>query len=261
MNEQLIEQRWVLKLAYDGSRYSGWQTQRNGMAIQDVVQQAIAIPLKQPVTLIGASRTDSGVHAQCQIAHFDSPEIVAPQKVLYSLNGLLPADIRCLGIAKAPDTFHAQLNALQKRYRYRIQLGRVADPLRRHYCWHIAQTIDRDLLWQALKLFEGYHDFSAFANQGGSALGKRGAWRTIFEMSLESINDELIIECCGDGFLYKMVRNMVGAAVAVSQNKLSLEQLKALFNHGDRRSLPAPAVAHGLCLIQVMYPEEPEWQC
>jgi len=260
VEDQAEVRRWVIRLAYDGSRYSGWQTQRSGTAVQDVVQRAMAIPLRSDIALIGASRTDSGVHAACQVAHFDSGASFEPLLLLHSLNSLLPDDIRCMGIAPAPEGFHAQISAIKKSYRYRIQLGPVADPLRRHYCWHIKQALDYALLCQALKCFEGTHDFTAFANRGSTALGRRGAWRTIFDISIERALDEIVIHCSGDGFLYKMVRNMVGAALAVSQHKLSLDSLLALLKQGERSSLPAPAAAHGLCLMKLTYQQELLWQ-
>jgi len=248
---------YKLTIAYDGTCYSGWQIQPNATSIQEHVQKALQIYLKTDyLPVVGSGRTDAGVHARNQPAHFKWGSLLDLSLLRKALNGILPIDIRVKDIQRAREGFHAQHNAISKEYHYFLHLDPVLDPFSRLYCWHIHSKIDLDLLKDAAAQFIGKHDFSAFANEAHKGSASKNAVRTIFRIDLHPVNGGLRIEFEGDGFLYAMVRNIVGTMVAVASHRRPIEDIRLIFDSKDRRLASMAAPAKGLFLVQVNYPKD-----
>lgn len=246
---------YKLTIAYDGTHYSGWQIQPNAVSIQQQIQDTLKIILRlDQITVIGSGRTDAGVHALGQIAHFRYQEKLDLNRLSLSLNGMLPRDIRIKKIEQVPLSFHAQYSAIGKEYHYHLYQDRVMDPFRRLYCWHMYSALDLDLLLQAAACFKGTHDFTSFANEAHAGSASKNPVRTIYRLDVKPVEGGLTLEFHGDGFLYKMVRNIVGTLVEVASHRKSLEHINYLFEVKDRRLAAMAAPPHGLFLVRVDYP-------
>ncbi len=248
--------RYKLTLAYDGTSYSGWQIQPNAPSIQQHLQEALSIFLRTKNTeVIGSGRTDAGVHALNQVAHFQVEHPLDVNRAQYALNGLLPRDIRINSLKAAPAFFHAQYDAIGKEYHYHLVLDRVGDPFRRLYAWHVLQKLDLDSLKEASRLFVGTHDFTSFANEPLAGAVARNPVRSIYRLDVIKIDRGVRLEFEGNGFLYKMVRNIVGTLVNVASHRFSVERVAEILALKDRRFAGQAAPAHGLFLVKVNYPE------
>ncbi len=252
--------RLKLTIAYDGRPYSGWQSQPNGQTVQDIIQGAIAEVAKsdQPHPIHGSGRTDTGVHADAQIAHFDTPENVDmnPYNWVPALNTKLPAGIRIMDCEEVSDDFHARFSAKQKTYVYELCLAPVLHPHLHGRVWHLPRQLDPVSLEIALSHYVGKHCFKAFAANRGNETEATDYTRTITTSQFETIENGYRITFTGDGFMYKMVRLLTGAAVQVSQGRVRLDDHLALLD--QTKDLPngkAPycAPAAGLTLSQVDY--------
>jgi len=245
---------YKLTIAYDGTRYSGWQIQPNAPSIQAHLQEAAASILSEEhVSIIGSGRTDAGVHALNQIAHFKTAHEIPPNRLLLALNGLLPRDIRVKKVENTTLDFHSQYNAVGKEYHYHLYLERVLDPFRRLYCWHLLRKIDLTLLTEAAKLFVGTHDFTSFANEPHGGAVAKNPVRTIYRLDICRVEGGVRLEFEGDGFLYKMVRNIVGTLVDVASRRLTLDEVIVVFESKDRRKAGRAAPPQGLFLVRVDY--------
>lgn len=246
---------YKITLAYDGTQYSGWQIQPNGLSIQQLLQEALGTLLGGiPVAVIGSGRTDAGVHALNQVAHFKIEQLFDPNRLLLAFNGLLPRDIRVKKVEPAPLNFHSQYDAIGKEYHYHLFLDRVMDPFRRLYAWHLLRKIDLTLLIDGAALFTGTHDFTTFANEAHAGTAAKDPIRTIYRLDAIPTEGGIRLEFEGDGFLYKMVRNIVGTLVDIASHRVTLEEARALFDAKDRRRAGAAAPPHGLFLVRVDYP-------
>ena len=250
--------RLKLTIAYDGRPYHGWQSQACGLTVQDFIQRALAEVAKQPLRLQGAGRTDTGVHALGQIAHFDAPpgSSMQPCNWVPALNCKLPATIRILACDEVAADFHSRFCATGKIYRYDLCTEPVLPPLKAGLAWHLPKSLDPGLLGQALALLCGRHDFHAFAAYRGNELPDMDWTRTLHRADLESLADGYRITYVGDGFLYKMVRLLTGAAVHAAQGRLPLTALAALLDQAPglpRGKSPNCVPADGLYLQQVLY--------
>ena len=247
---------YKLTLAYDGTRYCGWQIQPNGPTIQQHLQEALGTLLGgiHP-SLIGSGRTDAGVHALNQVAHFKTEHYFTSNGLLLALNGLLPRDIRIKEVESAPLDFHAQYSAVSKEYHYYLFLERVMDPFRRLYAWHVLRKIDETLLKEGARLFVGTHDFTSFANASHEGSASRDPVRTIYRLDVCAAEGGLRLEFEGDGFLYKMVRNIVGTLIDLASHRINLEDVRALLQAKDRRKAGQAAPPQGLFLVKVGYPD------
>lgn len=248
--------KYKLIIAYDGTRYSGWQVQPHDTSIQQTIQEAIGIILRQPISLIGSGRTDAGVHALGQVAHFKYETSIDLFRFLHSLNGLLPRDIRVKSIELANADFHAQHSAIGKIYHYHIYLDHIMDPFRRLYCWHLHHKLDRNLLSQAASQCIGKHDFTSFANEAHAGSAAKDPVRTLMRLDIVEEPGGLRLEFEADGFLYKMVRNIVGTIVEVAVGKKSLDDIATIFEGRDRRLAGSAAPPEGLFLVHVEYPRK-----
>ncbi len=228
-------------IAYDGTRYFGWQKTVTGPSIQEELENAIRQITGELATPEAASRTDRGVHAEGQVIQFALQKQVEHQRLLRGLNAVLPTDIRVLELA--PQEFHPTLDAVGKEYRYRICQDPVQDPTLRLYSWHIPHGLDRAKMELAAKDLIGTYDFTAFANEG-----EKNPICTI-----ESIEFDGIFRIRGDRFLYKMVRNLVGTLIYVGRTKLAADSIPAILASKDRKNAGITAPAHGLYLHQVFY--------
>jgi tRNA pseudouridine38-40 synthase len=242
-----------LTIAYDGTEYGGWQIQPNAVTIQGKIQDALEILLKEQICVIASGRTDAGVHALGQVAHFHWKENLDTKKILSSLNGILPQDIRIKTLEHTSFKFHARYSAEKKIYHYHLHLDAVRDPFSRHYSAHIRYPLDLSLLEKACPLFIGTHDFSSFANEGNSAVNPI---KTLYALKYFKEGNNIRLEFEGNGFLYKMVRNIVGTLLSVASSKVSIDSIVDLFAQKNRRLASPPAPPQGLFLVSVQYPKQ-----
>lgn len=247
--------KYKLVLAYDGTAYSGWQIQPNALSIQELVEKAIELIIRNPVRVIASGRTDAGVHARGQVAHFTSPEEIDLRRFFVSMNGLLPRDIRIKEISPVPDHFHAQYSVLKKTYHYHLCLDRFQNPFKRLYSLHVRESLDLIKMEQAAKLFVGTHDYTSFANENHCGRPKSNV-RTIHRLDLIPEEGGIRLEFEGNGFLYKMVRNISGTLIEAARGKKDLEDILALFAAKDRKKTGKAAAAHALFLDHVVFPNE-----
>lgn len=251
--EKQTKYNYKLLLTYDGSCYAGWQIQLNAVSIQALIEEAIYVLLHEKVTLIASGRTDAGVHALEQVAHFKTHKEIDFKRFLRALNGLLPRDIRILAIEAVPLSFHAQYDALSKIYHYHLHLDPVMNPFRRLYCYQILGHFDLNLLEQAAAIFVGTHDFTTFANQAHLGSAARNPIRTLQRLDVKKEEGGVRLEFESNGFLYKMVRNITGTLVEVARGKRPLHDIPLLFAERDRRKAGLAAPPKGLFLVKVNY--------
>ncbi len=245
--------RHQLIIAYDGTPFGGWQAQKNSVAIQSLIEKAISTVLREQVSLTGSGRTDAGVHAQGQSAHFETTMSFDIKRLLLSLNALLPEQIRLLSVQQVSDDFHARYHATGKIYHYRLHLDKTPDPFKRLYSWHIPYQLNLDLLHQSAALFLGTHDFKSFANEAHEGSAAKDAVRTLKRLDIVKEPGGMRLEFEGDGFLYKMVRNLTGTLIDIARGKRQIEEIPEMLMAKDRRRAGTTAPAHGLCLMQVFY--------
>lgn len=251
LNEAIYNYKLVI--AYDGTAYGGWQIQPNAVSIQAMIQEAIQTIIRCEVNVIGSGRTDAGVHALGQVAHFKCSVKIDLFRFLGSINSLLPRDIRILHIEEAPIKFHAQHSAVSKTYYYHISLGPVQNPLHRLYRYHVREKVDIELMKQAASLLIGTHDFSSFANEAHKGSAAHDAVRTLKKLDVVSEEGGIRLELSADGFLYKMVRNIVGTLLDVGHGKTDVDEIVQTLAAKDRRQAGQAAPPHGLFLIKVEY--------
>lgn len=242
-----------MTLAYDGTHYSGWQVQPNGTSIQELIQQKLSILTRQPTQVTGAGRTDAGVHALGQVAHFSLTNPIELYRLKQGLNGLLPKDIRINDVQEAPESFHARYSALGKIYHYHLHLEHVENPFNRLYRWHVMHPMNLEILSQAAQLFVGTHDFTAFANEAHRGCAAHDPVRTIERLEIIPQEGGVRLEFEGNGFLYKMVRNLVGTLVEISGGKRLIGDIPRILQSKDRRLAGKAAPAQGLFLVKVKY--------
>ncbi|MCH9627326.1 MAG: tRNA pseudouridine synthase A [Chlamydiales bacterium] len=242
--------KYQLTLSYDGTDYVGWQVQSAGKSIQGLLEEALSILLKNQLRVIGAGRTDAGTHAHAQSAHFEVDQAIDCALVQRALNGMLPHDIRVLQLHPVADSFHAQYSATGKEYHYHLWLEPIVAPFVRRYRHHIPYPLDLNCLQAAAQTFMGTHDFATFANLGSSV---KTTVRTLNRIDLVEQEGGVRLEFEGNGFLYKMVRNLVGTLVEVGAGKREVAEMQQLLDAQDRRVAGIAAPARGLFLVKVNY--------
>lgn len=246
--------RYKLVVAFDGTRFDGWQAQKTGLGVQQVLESALSKLFKSHPRVCGSSRTDAGVHALGLVAHFDVPKAEArlePRRLLLAINAWLPQDVRVLHVARAPAHFHARYGATRKQYRYFIWTGPAMNPLLRHYAWHVPGRLDLGRMREAAKYFLGTHDFRAFSANPGYP--RRFTVRTVHRCNISQRGQLVTFVIEADGFLYKMCRGLVGTLVQVGQARFKPDDVKTMLASGDRRLAGMTAPAHGLVLWKVWY--------
>ncbi|MCJ8502976.1 tRNA pseudouridine(38-40) synthase TruA [Desulfatitalea alkaliphila] len=249
-----MDRTFKLVIEYDGTDYCGWQRQPNGRTIQQTIEDALARMTRQAVVLTGSGRTDAGVHALGQVAHFSCDTTIAPEALQKGLNSLLPDDIVIRACQPAPIGFHARFDAHGKTYRYTIRNTPLPAAIGRQYAWWIRSLLDTAAMTAAAAHLVGRHDFKSFEAAGSPRA------HTIRHISHAEVRCDtqgiVTIDVTADGFLRHMVRNIAGTLAAVGRGKLPSEQIPALLDARDRTLAPPTAPAHGLCLIKVLYSEE-----
>lgn len=245
--------RLALSVAYLGGGFAGWQRQPDARTVQGALEHALARLYRRPVRVVGAGRTDAGVHADRQVAHFDPPLAIPGRGVAAALNSLLPADVRVLAVRAVAPTFDARRSARGKRYRYRLAWGPSLPPWEGLRRWHLAYRLDPRAVASALALLPGEHDFGAFALAGHAGRGARGTVRTVRSATARLRGRRLDLAFEGDGFLRGMARRLTGALVEIGRGAQPVEWLAALLADPRTRP-PAPtAPPHGLTLERVFY--------
>lgn len=288
-----LKRRLRARVAYDGTEYNGWQYQDNGRTIQSELEKVLSRRVGQPIRVVGASRTDAGVHARGQAVHFDMPidcvnHVSQLGKLEFVVNQMLPADIRLSHIGYAPyyttpilvkpegsdaakriHLWSSMYDAKGKLYSYRFSVGPMLDPMERLYCYREWRAQKHGFCEQRLRIaaeqFSGTHDFSAFANSLHLKSTKESHISINPIRRIESIqifkedhpSGIYRVEFKLDGALYKMVRNIMGTLLAIACYRLDVESVTRLLEKKDRRAVPKSAPAHGLCLQQVIYDEWP----
>jgi tRNA pseudouridine38-40 synthase len=242
-----------LTIQYDGTEYNGWQRQKNtSRTIQVTVEKALHNILQQKIFLTCAGRTDTGVHAQAQVANFKTNKKVLLDKLQKGLNSLLPQDIKITQIQQVPLDFHSRYDVKEKTYRYTILNQPYSDVFLRRYVYHYSlEDLDVKRMRQAASLLVGRHDFSSFKITGYSR--SRSNIRDIKKLSVSKKGNYIFIDVIGEGFLHKMVRGIAGTLIEIGRGKLAPESLKKILNAKKRDAAGPTAPACGLSLIKVKY--------
>jgi tRNA pseudouridine38-40 synthase len=249
--------KFKLVIAYDGTAYEGWQAQKIGTGVQQIVEAALAKLFPSRPRLHSSSRTDTGVHALGMVAHFEIPNDEAKmtsRKLVLAVNAHLPDDVRVLAATKAVEKFHAQFDAAGKQYRYFVWNHAAMNPLFRKTAWHVPRKLDVKTMRAAAKLFVGKHDFQSFAANPGYK--KESTVRRLTRCDVKKSGAQFTFIIEGDGFLYKMCRGIVGTIVQCGLGKFPPAEIKTMLAKRDRRVAGMTAPAHGLVLWKVFYPPQ-----
>ena len=250
-----MTRRIALRIGYDGTGYAGWQTQDNAVAVQQVVEQALAKLSGGRVPLTGASRTDAGVHAMGQIAHFDTETRIPAEKFSFALNTMLPPDIRIAESYAVPEDFHARFSTAGKVYAYTIVNAPHASAMLGRFSAHCPVPLDVEKMHAAVQDIVGAHDFSAFMASGGTS---KTFVREMKAAQVCRAGDQICFMVWGTGFLYNMVRIIAGTLMLIGQDKLPADALARAIASGNRLDLGFTAPAQGLTLMRVLYPGQEE---
>lgn len=244
--------RVKLVLEYDGTGLSGWQRQINGPTVQQHLEEALEAVLGEPIAITGASRTDAGVHATGQVAHFDwGARQIPVAGLVRALNSTLPEAIAVRSAASAGDDFHARFSAAAKDYRYLIDNGPVRSPLRRRVCWWLSAPLDLEAMREGARHLVGEHDFAAFRASGCQA---QTTVREIFGIRISALPESLVsVDVRGNAFLRNMVRIVAGTLAEVGRGRLTPRDVEAILASRDRTRGGQTAPARGLTLRRVHY--------
>jgi tRNA pseudouridine38-40 synthase len=245
------ERKIRLLIAYDGTAYRGWQRQKEDPTLQGTIERVLQKITGHPLSLIGAGRTDAGVHAWGQVAHFQTRSTLPPERFKTALNALLPKDILIRAAEEAAADFHARYSAKAKVYDYWVLVGPSAPPFLRNYVWVLEKAPDWERIGRGLALLLGKRDFSSFQTQGSRV---SHPVRTLFQASLLPVPwGGIRFRFKADGFLRHMVRNLVGTLVRLGTGRISLEEFQEILEAKDRSRAAASAPAKGLYLRKVFY--------
>lgn len=239
-----------LTLEYDGTDFCGWQVQPGQRTVQGEVEDALLRLTGKRLRIHGAGRTDAGVHAIAQVASVSVDTTIPIERLRFALNPLLPEDVKVVTSEAVPEDFHARFSARGKTYKYYLLFNDKPSPLNRNRAWRVGTKLNLDAVQAGIKLVEGTHDFKAFSATGSSVTSTE---RTLYKASLSCVENIGVVTLYGNGFLYNMVRIIVGAVVAVGQDKLSVDAILTALSTGERSLLSATAPAHGLYLFEVHY--------
>ncbi|MCC8060724.1 MAG: tRNA pseudouridine(38-40) synthase TruA [Clostridiales bacterium] len=250
--------RVKLTVAYDGTNYCGWQFQPNGLSIEEVLNRELTALLKEPVAVQGASRTDSGVHARCNVAVFDTESRMPADKLCFALNQKLPDDIRVLRSEEVPRAWHPRKANCTKTYEYKIYNSKIMMPLERLYSYFCYFPLDAEKMRAAAQYLVGEHDFSSFCSARAQS---KESVRTIYSIDVNREGEMITVRVCGNGFLYNMVRIIVGTLLKVGMGVYSPEHVEEILEARNRSLAGQTAPARGLTLVSLEYEKElPDWQ-
>ena len=252
--------RILIKVAYDGTNYNGWQSGTEKKCIENILNSVISKATNENIKIIGTSRTDSGVHSNGNIAVFDTNSDIRPDKFYYVLNNLLPNDISILYSYEVDSNFHPRKMNTIKTYVYRIHNSKIRNPIKEHFAHHVYYDIDVDKMRAASKYLIGTHDFKSFVNPDSQYLknapfdnDKNLTTRTIYSIDISKLNDIIEIKICGNGFLYHMVRIISGTLLKVGMNMWQPEYINEILNKCDRRYAGFTLPAKGLTLESIEF--------
>ena len=243
--------RILITIEYYGKNYAGWQRQKNALAVQQVLEERLGLVLQSKIVLVASGRTDRGVHALKQKAHFDYDGFFPVQKIAYAVNTTLPDDIRVLDAIEVPADFHAQYSAKKKTYLYKMYVSRTLHPVKNLLSAQIPyKEVDFEKMQTACADLIGTHDFAAFAATGSHITN---TVRTVYNAELRRNGEDIEFEITGNGFLYNMVRIAVGTLVWIGIGKLPVTAIKEMLETGDRKKGGKTLPPHGLYLQDVFY--------
>ncbi len=242
--------RYRLRVAYDGTAYHGWQEQSNGITIEEVLNDTLSKVLKEEIVVIGASRTDAGVHAYGNVAVFDSNTSIPADKICYAVNPFLPADIRIVQSEQVADDFHPRFVTSKKTYEYHIRNSRIPFPTNRLYSHQVIMPLDVEAMREAGKYIVGTHDFKCFCAAKAQV---KTTVRNVLDVRVKENGDEIIVEVQGEGFLYNMVRIITGTLIKVGLGAYPPEHVKEIIESKDRRNAGETVPAKGLFLQKIEY--------
>ena len=242
--------RIKLIVAYDGTDYCGWQIQPNGITVEEVLNRALSRLTGEEIRVIGASRTDAGVHARGNIAVLDTASTIPAERFAYAVNPLLPEDIVVVKSEEVPQDWHPRYQNSVKTYEYRILNREMPDPLKRKYTWHVSFPLDIDKMREAAEHLKGQHDFRSFCSVHTAV---KTTVRTIYTLDIVKSGDEIIIRISGNGFLYNMVRIIAGTLAEVGRGFRTPEDVRDLLTAKEREQAGATAPPQGLTLIRIEY--------
>ena len=245
--------RVALLVQYDGSNFSGWQRQKNATTVQEILEQALFIVTQNLVKTFAAGRTDAGVHASGQVVHFDVDSVIPGNRFSYLLNSLLPSTIRVLESVEVKDSWHACYSASYRHYRYVINNSKFANVFINNWSWHRYQKVlDEFLMSNASKRMEGEHDFFAFQKTGSK---RKTSITKIENIVIKRLEDLILVDIKATGFLYGMVRLIVGQLVLVGEKKISPEIFTDRWVNKKKNDVKESAPAKGLCFVNAVYEE------
>lgn len=242
--------RVKLVIAYDGTAYCGWQIQKNGISIQQKVNEAVSGLFGKDIEVMGASRTDAGVHARGNVCAFDVDTRMPADKISYALNSRLPEDIVVQSSEEVEDDFHPRYDALEKTYEYHILNSRHPQPIKSRSCYFFHHPLDEARMRAACAPLVGEHDFTSFASIHSQS---KNFIRTIYSLGVRREEDEVIMRVVGNGFLYNMVRIIAGTLIQVGSGKREPSDIAAILAAKDRSAAGPTAPAKGLVLVEICY--------
>ena len=244
--------RYFIYFSYDGAAYHGWQVQPNAITVQQVLEEALAKLVRQPVPLVGAGRTDAGVNAACMVAHGDFPCEVDCAQLVYKLNKILPPDIAVSGVRRVKDDAHARFDALSRRYNYRVVTAK--SPFARRYACRVLPGVDFEAMNRAAEILYEYTDFTSFSKLHTDV--KTNNCKVTFARWRQVSDNEWVFEIEADRFLRNMVRAIVGTLLLVGRGKLTLDGFRAVIENKARGEAGDSAMGEALFLMEVKYPSE-----
>ncbi len=239
-----------VKMAYNGANYHGFQIQNNAVTIQGTVEEALSKLLRENVTINGCSRTDAGVHARDYVFNFKTENKITPKGLLFATNDILPKDIAFLSVEETDEDFHARFDCKGKEYEYVIHNSQIKNPFYAGTAMRYKYPLDENLLNNEAKAFIGRHDFKSFCS---TACDKEDTHRTIYDFSVTRQGDIVKMNVSGDGFLYNMVRIMVGTLIYVNEGKIKQGEIKEIIEQKDRTKAGITVIPDGLYLNKVFY--------
>ena len=240
-----------LYISYDGTEYCGWQVQPNGKTVQEEIERAVELVTGEKVRVTGSGRTDAGVHAKCQVAHFiTSKQTIEPQRFFKALNAHLPEDIRVTKSEQVGDEFDACRGTKRKTYVYKTYVADTILPLKERYATRLDFAVDVEKISETAKIFIGEHDFKGFCASGSSI---KTTVRTIYDLKVDFNGEDLNFTITGNGFLYNMVRILVGTLIKVGEGKAEKSDVEKMLLTGERTLGGKTLPAKGLCLDSVEY--------
>lgn len=245
-----MEKNIFLVIEYRGKNYSGWQRQKNGLSVQEVIENALFKLTNQEIKLIGSGRTDAKVNALGQCANFRIDSSIPASRFYMALNSLLPEDIRILTSYQVDENFHSRYSAVGKHYRYTILNRSVASAIYKDSTYHVRQDLDVDKMIKAASFFVGEHDFRAFMASGSNV---KNTVRTIYTLDITKDGPLIHIDIVGNGFLYNMVRIIAGTLLQVGKGEVSWEKVMDIILSKNRQMSGPTLRAQGLCLVEVFY--------